>query len=216
LEQFFSHFLDIGQGVFETLLYTGVAFFFSFIIAHIVAIHNSIYDNIISKFFKFYLSIFRGTPVIVQLYIIYFAVPQFFNIQMNGFVSVVIGLSLNSGAYLSEILRAGIQSIDKGQFEAANTLGISKCLMWRDIIWKQMIKITIPNICNEFINLLKETAVVSMVGGTDILRRAYNMGSQTYSYMEPLLIAACYYYILIMILTQISRYLEKRMRYDLH
>ena len=187
-----ASFIEIGKGAYETLLYTGVSFFFSFILAHIIAIYNSLYDNALSRFFKFYVSLFRGTPVIVQLFIIYFAIPQVFNIQINSFVSVVIGLSLNSAAYLSEILRTGIQNIDKGQFEAAQVLGISKFLIWRDIIWKQMFIMTLPNICNEFINLLKETAVISMVGGNDILKRASNIGAQTYSYMEPYLIAAFY------------------------
>lgn len=209
-------FLEIGKGVFNTLLYTGVSFCFSFIIANIIAIYNTSHNNILSKFFKLYVSIFRGTPVVVQLYIMYFAVPQILHVNINGFVAVIITLSLNSGAYLSEIIRGGLQSIDQGQFEAARTLGIPPFLMWKDIILKQMFKIAFPNICNEFVNLLKETAVVSMIAETDILRRAYNIGTQTYSYTEPLLIAGFYYYILIAGLTSIAKYFEKRIRYDLH
>ena len=205
-------FIEIGKGAYQTLLYTTISFFFSFILANMIAIYNSQYNNLLSNFFKLYISIFRGTPVIVQLFIIYFSLPQILNIQLNPFVSVVIGLALNSAAYLSEILRAGIQTIDKGQFEAAQVLGISKFFMWRDIIGKQMLIISFPNIINEFINLLKETAVISMVGGNDILNRAKNIGAQTFSPTEPLLIAAFYYYILIFILTQISRYFEKRIR----
>ncbi len=127
---------------------------------------------------------------------------------------MIIALSLNSAAYMSEIVRAGIQAIDKGQFEAARVLNIPSYLMWKDIILKQVFFLTIPNICNEFVNLLKETAIVSTVGENDILKRAFNLGAQTYSFMEPLLIAAFYYYILIMILMQASRYIERRMGYD--
>ena len=203
-------FLDIGKGAGNTLLYTVFPFFFSFIIANFVAIHNTIYKNWLSAILKVYVSIFRGTPVVVQLFIIYYALPILCPaIQTSGFVSVVITLSLNSGAYLSEILRGALQSIDKGQFEAAQTLKIPNWLMWKDIILKQMYRIAFPNICNEFINLLKETAVVSMIGETDLLRRANNIGAQTYSYMEPLLIAGLYYYVLVMLLTYLSKRWEK-------
>jgi len=150
----------------------------------------------------------------VQLFIIYFALPQVLDIDIPGFMAVIITLSLNSGAYMIEIIRSSIDSIDKGQFEAAKTLGISPFLMWKDIILKQVLIMSVPNICNEFVNLLKETAVVSMIGENDILRRAHTIGAQTYSYIEPLLIAAFYYYILVVILTQISRYIEKSVRYD--
>ena len=205
-------FLEIGKGVFNTLLYTSISFCFSFILANVIAIYNTSYNNWLSKFFNLYVSIFRGTPVVIQLFVIYYALPEVFSIHTNGFVAVIITLSLNSGAYLSEVIRAGLQSIDQGQFEAAKTLGIPPFLMWRDIILKQMFKIAFPNICNEFVNLLKETAVVSMIGETDILRRAQYIGAQTYSYTEPLLIAGFYYYVLIASLTSTAKYLERKVR----
>jgi len=207
-------FLSIGKGVVNTLLYTGVSFFISFFLALFIAVYNHRFNNWLSKLFKIYISLFRGTPVIVQLFIIYFALPQMINIDIPGFTAVIITLSLNSGAYMIEIIRASINAIDKGQFEAAKTLGIPTLSMWKDIILRQVFIMAIPNICNEFTNLLKETAVVSVIGENDILRRANNIGAQTYSYVEPLLIAALYYYILVIIFTQISRLIEKKVRYD--
>lgn len=204
---------NISKGIIETLLYTVISIFFGFIIGNIIAIYNQLYRNMLSKFFHFYVSLFRGTPVVVQLFIIHFGLPQALGFHLSGTTSVIITLSLNSSAYISEIIRSGIISIEKGQFEAAQSLHIPKLLMWKDIIMPQMYKNSLPNICNEFINLLKETAIVSMIGATDILKRAYQIGAQTYSYLEPLLIAAFYYYILILILSKITKIIERKLEY---
>jgi len=209
-------FLSIGTGVIHTLLYTGISFIISFFLSVFIAAYNQRFNNWLSTFFKIYVSLFRGTPVIVQLFIVYFALPQVLYIEIPGFLAVIVTLSLNSGAYMVEILTTGIKSIDKGQFEAATSLGIPPFLMWKDIILKQVLMISMGNICNEFINLLKETAIVSVIGENDILRRANSIGAQTYSYIEPLLIAAFYYYILVTTLMQLSRFIERRLRYDSH
>jgi His/Glu/Gln/Arg/opine family amino acid ABC transporter permease subunit len=163
---------------------------------------------------QLYTSFFRGTPMLVQLSIIYFGAPSLMSYKISPLMAGVIAFSLNSGAYVSEIVRAGIQSIDKGQFEAAKALGISHFAMMRDIILPQSLRNILPALVNEVVNVLKETALISTIGEEDIMRRAQLLAAETYSYFEPLLMAAFCYYILVMILSGFAKMLEKRLSYD--
>ncbi len=158
-----------------------------------------------------YTSIFRGTPLILQLSLIYYALPQVLNIEISGFQAGILTFSLNSAAYVSEIIRAGIQSIDKGQREASMVLGISYKDMMKDIIWPQAFKRILPSLVNETIDLLKESAIVSTIGEMDLLRRATMVSAEKYTYLEPLMVAGACYYIMVMILTVLAKKLEKKL-----
>lgn len=159
-----------------------------------------------------YTSIFRGTPLVLQLMIIYYAVPQLLDIQIDPVPTAIIAFSLNSAAYISEIIRGGINAVDKGQQEAAMALGIPYSKMMKDIIIPQALKNILPSLINEFITLNKESAVVTVISALDIMRRAYIVGGDTYRYLEPLLIAGLIYYIMTLILTFLGKRIEKGMR----
>ena len=161
---------------------------------------------------NFYTSIFRGTPLVLQLMIIYFAFPQMTGIIIDPMPAAILAFGLNSAAYISEIIRAGINAVDKGQMEAAKALGIPYGKMMKDIILPQAMKNILPSLMNEFITLNKESAIVTVVGALDIMRRAYIVGGDTYRYLEPLLVAGAIYYVMTLVLTFLGAMLEKRMR----
>ena len=120
----------------------------------------------------FYTSIFRGTPLVLQLMLIYYAIPQLFDIQIDPMPAAILAFGLNSGAYISEIIRGGINAVDKGQLEASLALGIPYTKMMKDIILPQAMKNIMPALMNEFITLNKESAIVTVIGALDIMRRA--------------------------------------------
>lgn len=158
-----------------------------------------------------YTSVFRGTPLILQLSLIYYALPQVLNIEISGFQAGILTFSLNSAAYVSEIIRAGIQSIDKGQREASMVLGVSYKDMMKDIIWPQAFRQILPSLVNETIDLLKESAIVSTIGEMDLLRRATMVSAEKYTFLEPLMVAGGCYYVMVMILTVLAKRLEKKL-----
>ncbi|WP_017303909.1 amino acid ABC transporter permease [Spirulina subsalsa] len=159
-----------------------------------------------------YTSIFRGTPLLVTLSLIYFATPQLTGYNISGFEAGIITFTLNSGAYISEVIRAGILAVDRGQAEAAMSLGVRYKPMMLDIILPQAIKNILPALVNESIALLKDSTLVSTIGAQDLLRRAQIVGAQKYVYFEPLLLVAVIYYAMVMILTVGSVILENQLR----
>jgi len=163
-------------------------------------------------FAEFYTSIFRGTPLVLQLMIIYYAMPQIIGFNIEAMPAAIIAFGLNSAAYISEIIRAGINAVDKGQQEAAKALGVPYGKMMKDIILPQAMKNILPSLMNEFITLNKESAIVTVIGALDIMRRAYVVGGDTFRYLEPLLIAGVIYYIMTLVLTFLGKMIEKRMR----
>ncbi len=159
-----------------------------------------------------YTSIFRGTPLVLQLLIIYFGLPQVLGITIDPYPAAVAAFSLNSAAYISEIIRAGINAIDKGQTEASMALGVPYSKMMKDIILPQAFKNILPALMNEFITLTKESAIVTVIGVQDIMRRAYQVGADTYNYFAPLIFAGLIYYVLVMVLTLLGKGIEGRMK----
>ncbi|MEC1596867.1 arginine ABC transporter permease ArtQ [Bacillus spizizenii] len=160
----------------------------------------------------FYTSVFRGTPLVLQLMIVYFGLPQLLGFQIDQFWAAVVALSLNSAAYVSEIIRAGINAIDKGQKEAAVALGVPYGKMMKDLLLPQAFKNISPAIVNELITLTKESAIVTVIGLGDVMRRAYQSGAATYNYLEPLFIAGLIYYVLVLILTFIGKAVERKLK----
>lgn len=202
----------ILQGIGVTLKIVGFAAILGFILGVILSIFKISSSKLLRGFANFYTSIFRGTPLVLQLMIIYFGLPQAFNFQITATFAAILAFGLNSGAYISEIIRAGIEAVDKGQTEAAMALGVSYPKMMRQIILPQAIKNILPALMNEFITLTKESAIVTTVGIMDIMRRAYQVGSDYYSFLEPLILAGLIYYCLVMILTVLGKMLEGWMK----
>ena len=157
---------------------------------------------------------FRGTPLLIQLSFFHLALPQVTGWNPTVMTSALIIFSLNSGAYLSEILRAGIESIDSGQIEAAHALGVRSIDITFSIIIPQALRNVLPAIMNEFITLVKETSVVSFIGLTDLMRQTQLTSSATYRYFEPYAITLVLYLILNLILSFIGKKLERALSYD--
>ena len=156
----------------------------------------------------FYTSIFRGVPLLVQIFIVYFGLPQF-GLTMDAFQAGCVTFALNSAAYISESLRGGIMAVDAGQREAAMALGISYGKTMKDIVFPQAIKSVMPSLVNEFIGLLKNTTLISTIGLVDVLRAAQMIVSDTFRAFEPLLTAAVFYYVMVMAISFLGKKLEK-------
>ena len=176
--------------------------------------------NPLSFIASVYVEVFRATPMLVQLFIIYYVVlgdidlpnfKMFGSIRFNRFVPGVIALSLNSGAYLSEIIRSGIQSIDGGQTEAARSLGLSGFKTMRFIILPQAIKNILPPIANEFVTIIKESSICYTIGVQEIMSAVSSIKGATFRIAEPLVIAACVYFCLTFPTSKIIAYFERRM-----
>ncbi|WP_303296597.1 amino acid ABC transporter permease [Pyramidobacter piscolens] len=165
----------------------------------------------LSWFATAYTSVFRGTPLMVQLFLVYFATPQLFDYQIPAFNAVVLTFGLNSAAYVSEILRGGIQSIDVGQREAAMALGVPYRAMMFDIVIPQALRTVLPSLVNELIALLKDTSIVATIGMLDMMRAAQTAMNSTYLAFEPFIVVAGMYYVLVMIFTAVASRLERRL-----
>lgn len=199
-------------GLWVTLKFTLLSAVFGFLWGTVLALLKISGWKPLQLFGLGYTSIFRGTPLILQLALVYFATPQLTGYKISPLEAGVITFSLNSAAYISETIRAGIQAVDKGQREAAVSLGVPYRLMMGDIILPQAFKNTLPALVNEGIALLKESALVSTIGVADLLRRANIVGAEKFIYFEPLMFVAVIYYTLVIGLTIAAQGLERRMR----
>lgn len=157
-------------------------------------------NKFLSKAAKVYIDIIRGTPLLVQLYLVYFGLATV--LDLNDFVSGVIAVSVNTTAYIAEIIRSGIQSVDKGQMEAARSMGMPKRMAMRQIILPQAMKNILPAIGNEFATLIKETSIVSLIGIHDLM---YSSGA-TFTVFIPLLMTAFLYFVMT---TTIAFFMDK-------
>lgn len=202
----------ILAGILITLKFSLVSAFFGFLWGTILALFKISTWKPLKLFAEGYTSIFRGTPLLVQLTLIYFATPQLTGYDITAFQAGVLAFSLNSGAYISETIRAGIQAVDKGQKEACEALGVQYQLMMVDIILPQALRNILPALVNESINLLKDSTLVSVIGVEDMLRRAQIVGAEKYIYFEPLIFVAAIYYLMIITLTWGANGLERKLK----
>ena len=157
-----------------------------------------------------YVSIVRGTPLLVQLYFVYYGLPEV-GVVLPGLYAGIIALSFNYGAYMTEIFRAGIEAVPRGQREAAEALGMPESLIMRRIVLPQAIRIVIPAIGNEFIAMIKDSALVSTISVTELLWRARRVGTREFQTLQAMLLAALVYWILTIIFSFFQERLERRM-----
>lgn len=211
LYAFWPNFKFIMEGTYVTLQYSVVSVFFGLILGILLAICKVVDNRFLRIFALSYTSIFRGTPLLVQISIVYFGLPGLIGVKLNVFAAGVLAFSLNSGAYVSEIIRAGIQAVDNGQIEASKALGIPPILRMKDIILPQAIRNILPALVNELTNLIKESALVSIIGGMDLMRRAQDVAAETFDFFLPMITAAAAYYIMIVIISFCAHYAEKRL-----
>ena len=163
--------------------------------------------KILSKICDVYLAIFRGTPVYVQLLIMYFIV--FTNLEVMW--TAIITFGINSGAYVAEIIRAGLESVDDGQVEAGCSLGLSRTKVMIYIVIPQAVRRALPPLCNEFIALIKETSIVGTIGVIDITKVAARIVARTYEPFIPYIVSALIYLVIVVVLTYLLKLLERRL-----
>ncbi|MCX6109833.1 MAG: amino acid ABC transporter permease [Proteobacteria bacterium] len=159
-----------------------------------------------------YIGMFRGTPLLLQILFIYFALPPLLDIRLDAMPAGILALSLNAGAYLAEIFRAGVESIGKGQMEAARALGMSYALAMRLVILPQSIKRLIPPVVNELAALAKDTSLVSVIALSETLYVAQRLGAKYFRPWEVYVWAAAFYLIIVLILSGLARRLERRLQ----
>lgn len=208
------------QGLGTTLELTVIALIFGVLLGLIVAMVRTAHDQqridhhnpvlgILNVLCKIYTTVIRGTPMLVQLYIWTFVI---FPSQRNKIIVGFIGLAVNSGAYVAEIIRGGLMSVDRGQSEAGRSLGLNYLDTMRLIVIPQAFKNILPSLGNEFITLFKDTSLVQAIGGAEMLYYASTIGGRTFDYMPPLIGIALMYLLVVIIFTWLQGKLERRLR----
>ena len=203
------------EGIGNTLALTGISLLLGIVLGLFTAIVRVVFEKTnklyyLDRIARLYVSLIRGTPLMVQLLIIYFVL--LLPIGIEKFPAAVLCFGLNSGAYVSEIIRGGILSVDAGQTEAGRSLGFNYASTMIHIVMPQAFKAVLPALCNEFITLLKETSVAFYIGVADLTRAGIKIRSITYSNFMPLVAVALVYLVLVLILTKLVGILERRLR----
>ena len=200
------------SGLWGTLWISAVTVFLGALLGMVVALMRMSRLKILRTVFNVYVEILRGTPILLQLYFFWIGLPKLVPFELTDTQCIVAALVVNASAFISEIIRAGIGAVDKGQWEAALSLGVPKHRFILDVILPQAIKNTFPALINESIALLKDSSLVSVIGVADTLRWADLIQAKTFRAFEAFIVAAAVYYVLVMILTFIGAYFEKKVR----
>ncbi|MBQ3493328.1 MAG: amino acid ABC transporter permease [Clostridia bacterium] len=222
-EKFVKQFITLGgyKRVLDGLLATIEIAVFGLIIGIIIGTligivkvmpKNNIFVKIIDKIFTVYVAFFRGTPMVVQLLLGHFIVLPLMKINVDAVIEAIVIFGMNSGAYVSEIMRGGINSVDKGQLEAGRAVGLGYWTAMFKIVIPQSIKNILPTLGNEFISLIKETSVVSFIAVTDLTRAFRQLGDATYSYLVPYLMLAAIYLVLVLLISWGVKAMERRFK----
>ncbi|MBO7623638.1 MAG: amino acid ABC transporter permease [Bacteroidales bacterium] len=220
--------MDIGailiqllEGVVVTLEIFGFTLIFSIPLGLLVAKGRMSKNIVVSSLFRFYISVLRGTPLMLQLLLVYFGPYYLFKIKIGDialgpfeyrFIATIIGFSLNYAAYFAEIFRGGIQSISKGQYEAAQVLGFSKSQTFFRIILPQVVKTVLPSVSNEVITLVKDTSLAQVLMVTEMFTEAKELASANVSVI-PYVAAGLFYYVMNLVIEMIMTRIEKSMSY---
>lgn len=198
------------KGMGLTLYYTIVSLFFAFILGLIFGSMKVGHNKLLRGVATVFVDIFRGIPLLILAFFIYFAIPQALGFTMPIWTAAILALSLNAGAYVTEIIRGGIQSIDKGQMEAARSLGVPYRTAMRKIIMPQAVKVMIPSFINQMVITLKDTSIMSIIGLVELTQSGKLVVASTYRSFEVWLTIGIMYLIVITILTKIADRLERR------
>jgi polar amino acid transport system permease protein len=200
----------ILQGAGITIFISGVSILIAVALAILGALGRLSSNPVIYSIASLYVSLVRGTPLLVQISFVYLALPQV-GIVIPSIPAGIIALSFNYGAYMTEIFRAGIQAVPRGQREAAQALGMPERLIMRRIVLPQAVRIVIPAIGNDFVAMIKDSALVSTIAVQELLWRAERAGRQTFNSLQALLVAALVYWILTIVFSYFQERLERRM-----
>lgn len=218
-EVFYQHngYQEVLTGLKNTVHIAVIGLIIGIIIGTIIAIIDVFpkykrLPRILNRICKFYVGLFRGTPIVVQLLVAYYVVLPLIGLNAHSVSVCVVVFGLNSGAYVSEIMRGGINSVDPGQLEAGRALGLSYGVSMLKVVVPQAVKNILPTLGNEFISLIKETSVVSFVGATDLYVAFNYIGSNNYEFMVPYLVMAIIYIVLVMGISFLIKIMERSLQ----
>ena len=205
--------ISITKGIPMALVLTFCSVFFGTIISILLVAMRYSKIKVLSIFSKCYISVIRGLPILLQMSVVFFILPTLLKIEISVFTAGVISLSFCSAAYLAEIIRSGINAIDKEQFEACKSLNMSKIQMIKDVIAPQVFINTLPAFINEISAIIKDTSLLSGYGAYEIMKRSSLVTADYYTYFAPLLVAGLSYYVLTFSLERLARFFEKGKKY---
>ncbi len=210
-------YVKVLEGLRNTAYIAVIGLIIGIVIGTIIAIIEvypkyKLLPRVLNKICKFYVGLFRGTPIVAQLLIAYYVAMPLLEINVPPVNVCVIVFGLNSGAYVSEIMRGGINSVDPGQLEAGRAVGLSYNVSMVKIVVPQAIKNILPTLGNEFISLIKETSVVSFVGATDIYVAFNYIGSSNYEFMVPYIVMALIYIVLVLGISFMIKMMERSLQ----
>lgn len=208
LDQYWYVFLE---GLGGTLSLAAITVFFGMIFGAVLAIIKLSKSKIVQFISTAYIEIIRGTPLLLQLYFFWLFFPKYLPFEISDWTCIVIALVINSSAYVAEIIRAGIQAVDKGQMEAAKSLGMSDVHMMTRIIFPQAVKNILPALGNEFIMMVKETSLASVFFINDLMTSYQMIKSATFKPIAPLMITAVIYFIVTFSLSKVVKAMEGRL-----
>jgi polar amino acid transport system permease protein len=213
----YNGYVKVLEGLKNTLLIAVLGLIIGIIIGTLIATVRVIpkykmLPRVLNVFCSFYVGLFRGTPMVVQLLVCYYVLLPLLGVHMTGVQISILVFGLNSGAYISEIMRSGIQSVDIGQMEAGRAVGLTFHTTMLKIIIPQAVKNILPTLGNEFIALIKETSVVSFVGAADLYVAFNYIGSNSYEFMVPYLVMAVIYILLVLLITLGIRLMERSLK----
>ena len=213
----YGGYLTVLDGLRVTVLIPVCGLLIGILIGTIIAITKVVPQyKFVARFFSrisdIYVGVFRGTPIVVQLLLAYYVICPLIGVKLGSLNTCVIVFGLNSGAYVSEMMRAGIQSVDYGQMEAGRALGMSYFATMMKIIVPQAVKNILPTLGNEFIALIKDTSVASFVAAVDLYKVFTEIGTSNYEYLVPYLAMALIYIILVLLIRLLFKIIEKYMR----
>ena len=205
------------QGLENTLMIAVAGLIIGIIIGTLIATVRVLpkyktLPRVLNAICSFYVALFRGTPMVVQLLVFYYVLLPIMGVKIAGVQVSMLVFGLNSGAYISEIMRSGIQSVDPGQMEAGRAVGLSFGTTMVKIVIPQAVKNILPTLGNEFISLIKETSVVSFVGATDLYVAFNYIGSNSYEFMVPYLVMALIYIVLVLIISLLIKLMERSLK----
>lgn len=201
--------LIVGAGI--TVQITAISVGLGLVIGMFVGIARICHVKILRALATVYIDFLRGTPLLVQIFLIYFALPMVVGQRVDPFIAAITACGINSGAYIAEIFRAGIQAIDEGQMEAGRSLGMTWVQTMRYIIVPQAFKNIVPPLGNEFIALLKDSSLVSVIGFEELTRRGQLIIARTYGSLEIWITVALIYLVMTLTISRFVSYMEKRL-----
>ncbi|MCH5343344.1 MAG: amino acid ABC transporter permease [Acetatifactor sp.] len=210
-------YVRVVEGLKNTLMIAVLGLIIGIVIGTLIATVRVIpkykrLPRILNRFCSFYVALFRGTPMVVQLLVFYYVMLPLLGLRITGVQVAILVFGLNSGAYISEIMRSGILSVDQGQMEAGRAVGLSFGTTMVKIVIPQAVKNILPTLGNEFITLVKETSVVSFVGAADLYVAFNYIGSNSYEFMVPYLVMAVIYILLVLIISTGIKIMERSLR----